>query len=63
MKPKELAEMAKKLIDLALDGNYVRFYVSDANEDGKDYRVRLEDIKIEDGKVRIWFNRNNPVEI
>lgn len=58
-----MAELAKKLIDLAMRGNSVKFFISDANEDGKDFLVRMEDIKIEDGNVRIWFNRNFPVKI
>lgn len=70
MKPGVLAEIAKRLIDLVVEGNEVNLILSDRELDGKDYKVEIKDISVSDGRggdgrrnVRIWFDKSKEVKI
>lgn len=70
MKPQVLAEIAKRLIDLVVEGNDVNLILSDRELDGKDYRVEIKDISVSESRggdgrrnVRIWFDKSKETQL
>lgn len=70
MKPGVLAEIAKRLIDLVVEGNEVNLILSDRELDGKDYKVEIKDISVSESRggdgrrnVRIWFDKSKETQL
>lgn len=63
--PKKMIELAKQLMDLAMEGKNIQVLVRDSQPDGGDFQITntaLTDPRTGGRVLNIWFNSQTPIE-
>lgn len=65
--PKKMVEIAKRLIDLAMEGKSIKVFVRDQQPDGEDFEIQnitVSDFRGGDGErnVSLWINSGKKTE-